>query len=548
LNLPKQSQEYFVNCKALGGARAARTGDLGVWSEDGELQLVGRLGSMVKVRGARIDLGEVEVAIAAHQAVKACVVVVHDDMLVAYVQPGIPTDLREFCKGRLVAYMVPQRFQGLEELPRLANGKVNKKALKPPSASQDEIETVMELDSLGQMRKFSRLDAAEDVVLDNVRAVLLGVVIMSHMSPLEVGNSHMLNKDYERLDGDWASWQYWFLYLLRSGGWSSLAFLSGFDDTRAEHKGYALTYREALFVVLWVAFVGHPALWYLPAFVVMRMSFVAFKKVGLEYTQLLLVALLFIFIPAFVDLYIGAGDGPDSRRACTCFCPFEGRTWLRPLSYVLVGFYNKTSSDSFLGHRLVFVPCYLIGLYCGKYVFPVLCGLSKERNKLWRLLIALSTVAMYLVMFAGGDAVKDAYDDRCSSFWNGGHFLWLQVLKNIRYFVLNLSMSFLYVIVITALVPIHLKYLAKNSFLALLFSPMAGCVLDFPAQALALRQQLPALISPAVEMAWLMAVPVLYEYVSGAVLSAFFRCALQSLSRNPAVRDFSVKAASLFSR
>merc|ERR1719277_1444717 len=151
------------------------------------MEIVGRLGSMVKVRGARVELGEVEAVVSSHPAVKATVVTVYEDKLVAYVVPAVPGDLRDHCKGRLVAYMVPHVFEEIEELPRLPNGKVNKKGLPKPQERSDGAEVVMELDSLGQMRKFTRRAASEDRVLDNVRAILIGLVIMGHAMPLPKG-------------------------------------------------------------------------------------------------------------------------------------------------------------------------------------------------------------------------------------------------------------------------------------------------------------------------------------------------------------------------
>merc|ERR1719428_2815205 len=99
--------------------------------------------------------------------------------------------------------MVPHIFVGLEELPKLANGKINKKALKPPVQQEGGGETVMELDSLGQMRKFTRQNAAEDLVLDNVRAILIGVIIHGHNVPLIGGSSEMLSNGWQPLGEDW---------------------------------------------------------------------------------------------------------------------------------------------------------------------------------------------------------------------------------------------------------------------------------------------------------------------------------------------------------
>merc|ERR1719271_769961 len=156
LNLPEKTAETFLSsCAVFDGARAARSGDLAMWTDNGNLQVVGRRDAMVKVRGARIELGEAETVVLSHPAVKATVVTVYEDKLVAYVVPAVPANLRDHCKSRMVAYMVPHLFEGIEELPKLANGKVNKKALPKPADRSEGQETVMELDSLGQMRKFT---------------------------------------------------------------------------------------------------------------------------------------------------------------------------------------------------------------------------------------------------------------------------------------------------------------------------------------------------------------------------------------------------------
>jgi hypothetical protein len=521
LNMPQQTSDYFINSKALGGVRAARTGDLARWMQDGSLEVCGRLGSMVKVRGARVDLGEVEVTIRAHAAVKDCAVTVYQDKLVAYVEPAVPGDLRAFCKDRLVAYMVPHVFEGMDELPRLSNGKVNTKVLKARAPREDGEEMVMEMDSLGQMRKFSRRDVAEDIVLDNVRAILIGIVIQSHGIPMIEGQDWMLNSGWTNLQQKWSPWQYWCLYLLRSGGWSSLAFLSGYDDRRAEHKGYGLTYREVLFLTLWVACGFNWTMWYLPAFVYMRVLFVAWAKLGLEVTHMIFASQLFITLPAFVDLYIGWNPPyPGMDTVCTCFCPFERWPWAQSFAYHFYGYWNSGMRNSYLGHGLIFVPCYWIGFYSGKHLFPFLCKLANEKSWMRRTVVASAVIVVYLFMFSIEDTLRDGYNDQCSSFWGpDGSFVWQQLQSNVNYFVLNLSMSLLYVIVIAAMCPVHLKYLAKISFSSLLFSPFSTCLLDFSSQALVLRSALPSSISPLVEMVWITVVPFMFEFCCGAAFA-----------------------------
>mmetsp|Transcript_119444 Transcript_119444/g.381020 ORF Transcript_119444/g.381020 Transcript_119444/m.381020 type:complete len:1192 (+) Transcript_119444:99-3674(+) len=522
MNLPDQTAQTFLpGIKALGSARTARSGDLAVWTDGGSLQVVGRRDSMVKVRGARVELGEVETAVLSHPDVKSAVVTVWEDQLVAYVVPAVPANLRDHCKERLVAYMVPHLFEGLEELPRLPNGKVNKKGLPKPEARTDGAETVMELDSLGQMRKFTRKAVSEDRVLDNVRAILIGIVLQSHAIPLLPIGTAMLSSTFTPLPANWGDGQLFFLKLLRGGGWSSLAFLNGFDDTRSM-RPYGLTYREPLFLILWVMLDFNWTMWYLPAFVLMRTTFCAAHWLGLEKTHLVLASQTWLLLPAFVDMYVGwvpQSIGVPVECPSGCFCPWQEWPWAQTVAHYTLGWWveaNAPTRNSFLGHGLIFVPCYWIGFYSGGPIFKVLTKVADEPNFLRRVAIAFSVFALYYVMYAWGQPLLNGYNDTCNAFWGPHSFVWMQVAKNVIYFCMNLSMSLLYVVFISAAVPVHLKYLAKVCFSSLIFSGFTGCVLNTPVMALDLREILPAEISPGVEVAWTIAVPFLFELVVGA--------------------------------
>ncbi len=120
------------------GARLYRTGDVGRFLPDGNLEFVGRVDHQVKVRGYRIDLGDIEAAVRQHPAVKEAVVLSRQDAageqrLTAYVVPAAPAtgaQLRSFLKDRLPKYMLPNDFIMLDELPLSPNGKIDRNALR----------------------------------------------------------------------------------------------------------------------------------------------------------------------------------------------------------------------------------------------------------------------------------------------------------------------------------------------------------------------------------------------------------------------------------
>ncbi len=126
------------------GERLYLTGDLGRWQMDGTLEFVGRRDLQVKVRGHRVELGEIEAALALCPGVREAVVVIRvagsgEGQLVAYLVPASPLDalaVRKFLLERLPEHMVPTAFVQLDRLPLTPNGKIDRGALPaPPAAS-----------------------------------------------------------------------------------------------------------------------------------------------------------------------------------------------------------------------------------------------------------------------------------------------------------------------------------------------------------------------------------------------------------------------------
>ncbi|MGA4844505.1 AMP-binding protein [Streptomyces sp. G45] len=146
---PGRTAERFVPCPfGPAGARMYRTGDRVRWTSDGLLEYVGRADAQAEVRGARVELAEVEEALAEHPGLARAVVTARQDpsgqrRLVAYVVPAPgrtgPADdeLRRFAAGRLPEFMVPSAFTVLDRLPRTADGRVDRAALPEPRPADD---------------------------------------------------------------------------------------------------------------------------------------------------------------------------------------------------------------------------------------------------------------------------------------------------------------------------------------------------------------------------------------------------------------------------
>jgi amino acid adenylation domain-containing protein len=146
LNRDELTAERFV-ANPFGEGRLYRSGDLVRWLADGELAFEGRRDEQVKIRGFRIELGEIESVLRSVDGVREAVAVARNDgpqgekRLVAYVvssaeSASLIITCREAAQSRLPEYMIPSAFVVLDALPLTANGKIDRKALPAPEASE----------------------------------------------------------------------------------------------------------------------------------------------------------------------------------------------------------------------------------------------------------------------------------------------------------------------------------------------------------------------------------------------------------------------------
>jgi amino acid adenylation domain-containing protein len=142
LNNPVLTGDRFTPHPHNPGHRLYRTGDRGRWTPHGQIEFLGRLDHMVKIRGYRVEPGEIETALRTREDIRECVVVVRHESgqpdLVAYLvaeeRPPAIAELRAWLRGRVPEYMVPGFFVFLDALPLTARAKIDRAALPAPAA------------------------------------------------------------------------------------------------------------------------------------------------------------------------------------------------------------------------------------------------------------------------------------------------------------------------------------------------------------------------------------------------------------------------------
>ncbi|SDD50918.1 non-ribosomal peptide synthase domain TIGR01720/amino acid adenylation domain-containing protein [Paenibacillus sp. CF095] len=157
LNLPKLTEERFIDNPFIPGERMYKTGDLVRWLPNGQIEYWGRIDQQLKIRGYRIEVGEIEQQLLSHRSVREAVITVNESEIgtkdlcayfVADEELG-SREIRNYLAEHLAPYMIPTYLVQLEKLPLAPNGKLDRSALPEPakyvepetySAPRNEIE------------------------------------------------------------------------------------------------------------------------------------------------------------------------------------------------------------------------------------------------------------------------------------------------------------------------------------------------------------------------------------------------------------------------
>ena len=137
LNRPELTDEKFIDNPFAAGKRMYKSNDLARFLTDGNVELLGRIDHQVKIRGSRIEVGEIENLLLSHKEIKDAVVIAKENKkrgsyLCAYIVSRsnlAASQLREFLAKELPAYMIPSSFIQVKKIPLTSSGKANRKAL-----------------------------------------------------------------------------------------------------------------------------------------------------------------------------------------------------------------------------------------------------------------------------------------------------------------------------------------------------------------------------------------------------------------------------------
>ncbi len=186
---PELTAERFIpDPYGAPGGRLYVSGDLARWKDDGNLEFFGRADNQIKIRGFRVELGEIEVALLQHAGVRNCAVLMKtvgsSKQLVAYVSGETNAEeLKNYLKAKLPEYMVPGIYVMLPELPISTNGKVDRRAL--PEV-EDRMLPEVPADALQEMNPI------EELLADIWREVLGVTRVSLHSNFYDLGGHSLL--------------------------------------------------------------------------------------------------------------------------------------------------------------------------------------------------------------------------------------------------------------------------------------------------------------------------------------------------------------------
>ncbi|MBD0385363.1 MAG: amino acid adenylation domain-containing protein [Nostoc sp. C3-bin3] len=193
INQPELTTDRFIRnpFSSEPNARLYKTGDLGRYQSDGNLEFLGRIDDQVKLHGYRIELGEIEAVLRQYSQVREVVVVAKEvhpgkKQLVAYIvgQEHLKSaQLRDLLQQKLPHYMMPSQFVFLKALPLTANGKIDKKSLPAPDSVKPELQAV-----------FVAPRTPEEIALAKIWAELLNLEQVSiHDNFFELGGDSIIS-------------------------------------------------------------------------------------------------------------------------------------------------------------------------------------------------------------------------------------------------------------------------------------------------------------------------------------------------------------------
>ncbi|RYZ57317.1 MAG: amino acid adenylation domain-containing protein, partial [Proteobacteria bacterium] len=170
LGLEKMTRERFLYSKALD-RHLYKTGDIGLRRWDGSFEIFGRSDGQVKLRGYRMELGEIETVMSGAEDVEIAVAAIRsfgpdDDRLIAYIKAKGQWNERDFrlsMKSKLPIYMLPQHYVELNAFPLLPNGKIDRKALPHPEVlAPSTLDRRVELPLTSSQSRMLYVDALDD--------------------------------------------------------------------------------------------------------------------------------------------------------------------------------------------------------------------------------------------------------------------------------------------------------------------------------------------------------------------------------------------------